>query len=229
MRNITLMMSVSLDGFIEGPGRGLDWHMVDDELHGHFNEQLGAMGAFLNGRLTHELMAGFWPTADTDPSSTGPMVEFAHIRRDMPKIVLSGTLERADWNTTVVRDVVADQVMELKAQPGGDLALGGADIAAAFMRHDLIDEYRLYVHPVVIGQGKPLLQASETKIDLRLAETRTFSNGVVLIRYQRPGTRGIETRDAQASRSTQATASRSLGRSPVRDLFGETVSKRVRD
>ena len=188
MRKIILMMSVSLDGFIEGPDHELDWHMVDDELHGHFNEQLSAMGAFLSGRVTYELMAGFWPTADTDPSSTGPMVEFARIWRDMPKIVFSRTLERADWNTTVVRDVVADQVMELKAQPGGDLVLGGADIAAAFMRHDLIDEYRLYVHPVVIGQGKPLFQTSDTKINLQLAETRTFGNGVVLLRYKRPDT-----------------------------------------
>jgi dihydrofolate reductase len=185
MRKIILMMSVSLDGFIEGPNRELDWHMVDDELHRHFNEQLSAMGAFLNGRVTYELMAGFWPTADTDPSSTGPMVEFARIWRDMPKIVFSRTLERADWNTTVVRDVVVDQIKELKAQPGGDLALGGADIAATFMRHGLIDEYRLYIHPVVIGQGKPLFQASDTKISLQLAETRTFGNGVALLRYQR--------------------------------------------
>jgi len=186
MRKIILMMSVSLDGFIEGPNRELDWHLVDDELHSHFNEELGAMGAFLDGRVTYELMADFWPTADADPSSPGPIVEFARIWRDMPKIVFSRTLEEADWNTTVVREVVVEEVMELKAQPGGDLALGGADLAATFMRHDLIDEYRLYVHPVVIGRGKPLFQPSDTKVDLRLAETRTFGNGVVLLRYQRP-------------------------------------------
>src|SRR5207302_1147557 len=180
MRKIVLMMSVSLDGFIEGPNGEIDWHMVDDELHSHFNEQLSAMGAFLNGRVTYELMAEFWPTADEDPSSTPPMVEFARIWRDMPKIVFSRTLERADWNTTVVRDVVPQEVMELKAQPGGDLALGGADLAASFMRHDLIDEYRLYIHPIVIGRGKPLFRPSDTKIELRLAETRTFGNGVVL-------------------------------------------------
>ncbi len=188
MRKLILMMSVSLDGFFEGPDRELDWHMVDDELHSHFNEQLRAMGAFLDGRVTYELMASFWPTADTDPSSSGPMVEFSRIWRDMPKIVYSTTLKRADWNTTVVRDVVTEEVQELKAQPGGDLALGGADLAATFMRLDLIDEYRLYVHPVVIGQGKPLFQASGIKIDLQLAETRTFGNGVVLLRYQRPDT-----------------------------------------
>jgi dihydrofolate reductase len=186
LRKIILMMSVSLDGFIEGPDRELDWHMVDDELHGHFNEHLSAMGAFLSGRVTYELMAGFWPTADTDPSSTAPMVEFARIWRDMPKIVFSRTLERADWNTTVVGDVVAEQIMELKAQPGGDLALGGADIAASFMRQELIDEYRLYVHPVVIGRGKPLFRAPDTKFNLQLAETRTFGNGVVLLDYLVP-------------------------------------------
>ena len=198
MRKIILMMSVSLDGFIEGPDRELDWHMVDDELHGHFNEELSKMGAFLSGRVTYELLAGFWPVADTDPSSTRPMVEFARIWRDMPKIVYSRTLERADWNTTVVRDVGPDQVMALKAQPGGDMALGGADIAAAFIRHDLVDEYRLYVHPVVIGRGKPLFQASDTRINLQLAETRTFTNGVVLLHYQRLDTESSETRDAQS-------------------------------
>lgn len=185
MRKIILMTSVSLDGFIEGPNRELDWHMVDDELHGHFNEELGAMGAFLNGRVTYELMASFWPTADTNPESTGPMVEFARIWRDMPKFVFSRTLERADWNTTVMRDVVPAELQELKAQAAGDLVLGGADLAATFMRHDLIDEYRLYVHPVVIGQGKPLFRTPDARIALRLAETRPFGNGVVLLRYAR--------------------------------------------
>ena len=79
--------------------------------------------------------------------------------------------------------------MELKAQPGGDMVLGGANIAATFMRYDLIDEYRIYVHPVVVGQGKPLFQTSDTRITLQLVETRTFGNGVVLLRYQRPDAR----------------------------------------
>jgi dihydrofolate reductase len=186
MRKIIMMMSVSLDGFFEGPNRELDWHMVDDELHNHFNEQLSSMGAFLDGRVTYELMAEFWPTADADPQAPAPVAEFARIWRDMPKIVYSRTLQRADWNATVVQDVVVEEVLELKAKPGGDLMLGGADLAATFMRHSLIDEYRIYVHPIVLGQGKSLFQPSETRIDLRLAETRTFGNGVVLLRYQRP-------------------------------------------
>jgi dihydrofolate reductase len=100
-------------------------------------------------------------------------------------MVFSTTLQRADWNTTVVRDVVVEEIEALKAQPGGDLVVGGADLTAAFMAHDLIDEYRLYVHPVVIGRGKPLFRPSDAKINLRLLETRTFGNGVVLLRYER--------------------------------------------
>jgi len=192
MRKIILMMSVSVDGFIEGPDREIDWHMVDDELHRHVNQQLRAMGAFLSGRVTYELMAGFWPTADTAPASTPPMVEFAGIWRDMPKIVYSKTLdpERVQWNTTVVREVVPAEVQRLTAQPGGDLVVGGADLAAAFMRHDLIDEYRIYVHPVIIGRGKPLFPPQDATVRLRLAETLAFGNGVVLLRYQRTEAQG---------------------------------------
>jgi dihydrofolate reductase len=186
MRKIVLMLSVSVDGFVEGPNREIDWHMVDDELHRDFNERLGAMGAFLSGRVTWELMASFWPTADQDPASTAPMVEFSRIWRDTPKVVYSRTLREAGWNTTVVREVVPEEVRELKAQPGGDLALGGADLAATFMAMDLVDEYRIYVHPVRIGRGKPLFGPSDTRTQLELAGTRAFGNGVVLLHYRRP-------------------------------------------
>ncbi len=186
MRRIVLLMSVSLDGFFEGPGRGLDWQTVDDELHEHLNDELRPMSAFLDGRVTWELMASVWPTADSDPASTGPMREFAGIWREMPKIVYSRTLERADWNTTIVREVVPDEIRALQAQPGGDMAVGGADLAATFIRHDLIDEFRLYVHPVAIGRGRPLF-SPDVRLDLRLEETRVFGSGVVLLRYGRAG------------------------------------------
>jgi dihydrofolate reductase len=185
MRKIILMMSVSLDGFFEGPDHGLDWQLVDDELHQHFNDELSRMGAFLDGRATYELMARFWPTADQDPSSSPPMVEFAGIWRDMPKIVYSGTLREAGWNTTIVRDVNVEDVLQLKAQPGGDMVVGGANLAATFLRLGLIDEHRLYVHPVVLGQGTPLYPRAGSAIALRLVETRTFGSGVVLLRYER--------------------------------------------
>jgi dihydrofolate reductase len=184
MRKIILMMSVSLDGYIEGPDRDIGWHRVDEELHRHFNEELAAMGGFLDGRVTHELMEAFWPTADQDPACNATMAEFARIWRDKPKIVFSRTLERADWNTTIMREVDVDEIRALKEQPGGDLSLGGADLAASFMRHGLVDEYRVYVHPVLIGRGKPLFPASDTMADLQLVESRAFGNGVVLLRYR---------------------------------------------
>lgn len=184
MRKIVMMMSVSLDGFIEGPNREIDWHRISDQLHTHFNDELRPMGAFLYGRTMYELMATYWPTADADPDSPPPIADYARIWRDMPKIVYSRTLSQVDWNSTIVREVVADEVNELKAQPGGDLAVGGPDLAASFERLGLVDEYRIYVHPVVIGAGKPLF-APGTKADFALAETRTFDNGVVFLRYQR--------------------------------------------
>jgi dihydrofolate reductase len=185
MGKIVLMMSVSVDGYFSGPNGELDWHRVDDEVHAHFNEVLGAMAAFLDGRRTYELMAAFWPTADRDPSSTPPMVDFARIWRDMPKVVYSRTLDHADWNSTVVREVIPEEVRELKDRFDGHLALGGAELARTFRELDLIDEYRLYVHPVLIGRGKPLFGPTDERRDLSLAETRTFGNGVVLLRHQR--------------------------------------------
>jgi dihydrofolate reductase len=184
VRKVILMMQVSLDGYMEGPDHDLSWHLVDEELHSHFNSELRSMGAFLDGRVTYELMADYWPTADSDPVSTAPEVEFAGIWRDMPKFVYSRTLESAGWNTTVVRDVAVDEVMALKAQPGGDLALGGAGLAGTFRNLGLIDEYRIYVHPVLIGRGKPLFESTEARAQLRLLETRVFGTGVVLLRYE---------------------------------------------
>jgi dihydrofolate reductase len=143
------------------------------------------MSAFLDGRLTYELMADFWPTADQDPASPQPMIEFAAIWRDMPKIVFSTTLERADWNATVLPEVDPEYIRQLKTEPGGDMALGGADLAATFMKHDLIDEYRLYVHPVLIGRGNRLFGPSTDRFTLQLAEVKTFGNGVVLLRHRR--------------------------------------------
>ncbi|MFJ1806447.1 MULTISPECIES: dihydrofolate reductase family protein [unclassified Streptomyces] len=188
MRKIVLIVSVSLDGYIEGPDHDISWHRVDDELHQHFNDLVRGLGGLLSGRVTHELMAGFWPTADADPETPAVMAEFAGIWRDIPKYVYSRTLRHADWNTTIVREVVPEEVDALKRQPGGDLSLSGANLAAAFLRHDLVDEIRLYVHPALIGRGTPLFPQTDATTLLELIETHTFGNGVVLLHYRRaPG------------------------------------------
>ena len=176
-------VSVSLDGFHEGPDGDLGWHLVDEELHEHFNTELAGMSAFLDGRVSYELMAGYWPTADEDPANDPAAAAFAKIWRDMPKVVYSRTLKEAGWNSTIVREVVPEEVRAMADAAPGDLALGGARLAAAFRRHGLVDEYRLYVVPVVLGVGTPLFDPAEGPVRLALAGTRTFGNGVVLLRY----------------------------------------------
>lgn len=183
MRKITLSISVSLDGCFEGPDREIDWHLVDAELHQHMNDWLKTQSVFIDGRITFELMAGFWPTADQDPDAGPQIAEFAGIWRDMPKIVYSRTLQKADWNTTILREVVPEEVARLKEQPGGDMVVGGPDLAATFRRLGLIDEYRIYVHPVLLGRGRPLFRPQDETVSLRLVETKTFGNGVVMLRY----------------------------------------------
>ncbi|MFF1304095.1 dihydrofolate reductase family protein [Streptomyces sp. NPDC058307] len=184
MRKIVLMMSMSLDGYIEGPDRDISWHRVDDELHAHMNATVARMGGLLHGRVVYELMADYWPTADADPEAPASVREFAPIWRDLPKVVYSRTLTHVDWNSTLVREVVPEEVRALKEQPGGDLSLGGAGVAETFLRYGLVDELRIYVHPVLIGRGKPLFPDSDTPTSLRLVESHTFGNGVVLLRYE---------------------------------------------
>ncbi|CAH0257079.1 MULTISPECIES: dihydrofolate reductase family protein [unclassified Arthrobacter] len=183
MRKIIMVMQVSLDGFFEGLDRDISWHMVDEELHRHMNEKLAPMGAFLEGRVTYELMEGFWPTADQDPDVSPVMADFAQIWRNLPKLVYSRTLTTAGRNAAVIREVVAEEVLALKSQPGGDMALGGAELADTFRRLGLIDEYWVYVHPVLIGRGRPMFKDADSRAQLRLLETHTFGNGVALLRY----------------------------------------------
>jgi len=184
MGRVVYSMSVSLDGFVETPSRSLDWVLVDEELHSFFNDEARELSAFLYGRRMYELMVDYWPTAQTDPSATPAMLEFARIWRDTPKIVFSGTLERVDWNGRLVREDAAGEVARLKAQPGFDMEVGGPTLAATLIRAGLIDEYRLFVNPVVLGAGTPFFPLLEDRIGLRLLETRTFGSGVVYLRYE---------------------------------------------
>jgi dihydrofolate reductase len=177
-------MSVSLDGFVETPSRSLDWVRVDEELHTFFNDEARAMSAFVYGRRLYELMTEYWPTAETDPSATPAMIDFARIWRDKPKIVLSTTLERVEWNSRLVRDDAAGEIARLKAQPGFDMDVGGPTTAATLLPLGLIDEVRLFIQPVILGAGRPFFPPLEDRIGLNLLETRTFGSGVVLLRYE---------------------------------------------
>jgi len=189
MGKMIYSMNVSLDGFIETPNRGLDWVTMDEELHTFFNDQAREMGAFLYGRRLYEVMVDYWPTADTNPSIPEYVIEFASIWKDKPKIVFSKTLQKVEWNSRLVRDNIAEEVAQLKAQTSMDLDVGGPTIASTFMRLGLIDEYGLLVHPVALGGGTPFFPALANPIKVRLVETRTFGSGVVYLRYQNVGER----------------------------------------
>jgi dihydrofolate reductase len=184
MRKIIAFMGISLDGFIAGPNGELDWHRVDAELLGDHNRVLGQMSAFIDGRVVHELMASYWPTAEQEPNITAEEKAFAQIWLKMPKIVYSRSQLSTDWNTTVLHEVVPEEVARLKDQPGGDMCLGGAGLIDSFRRLGLIDEYRIYVHPVLAGRGKPLFSDADVIESLTLIDTHVYGNGVVLLHYQ---------------------------------------------
>ena len=184
MRKVIYRMSVSLDGFMEGANGDLSWSYPSPELHQHFNDIEDTVDIFLYGRRIYENMAAFWPTADQDPAASEHVKEYARIWRSKPKIVFSTTLRQVEWNARLVTGHIAEEVNRLKEQPGRDLTVGGAGLAASFMQLGLIDEYWLYVHPLILGGGKPMLGPLHDKIDLQLLETRTFSGGVLLLRYK---------------------------------------------
>jgi dihydrofolate reductase len=184
MRKLIYSMGVSLDGFIAGPAGEIDWSAPDEELHRFHNQQAREVGAELYGRRLYEVMIA-WETAEEKPSAPEHELEFARIWKDTPKIVFSKTLEKVEGNATLVRDSAVEEVARLKEQPGKDLAVGGAGLASTFIKLGLIDEYRLFVSPVVLGGGTPYFPALDERINLELVETQTFGSRVVYVRYRR--------------------------------------------
>jgi dihydrofolate reductase len=184
MRKLIYSMGVSLDGFIAGPDGEIDWSAPDEELHRFHNQQARELGAELYGRRLYEVMR-YWETADKQPSAQEYELEFARIWKDTPKIVFSKTLEKVEGNARLVSDNAAEEVARLKEQPGKNLAVGGAGLASTFIKLGLVDEYRLFVSPVVLGGGTPYFPTLDERIKLELVETRTFGSRVVYVRYRR--------------------------------------------
>jgi dihydrofolate reductase len=185
VRKLIYSMMVSVDGFIARPDGQLDWVLVDEELHSFVNDQVRDLGAFLYGRRLWEAMAIYWPTADQEVDAPPYIVDFARIWQAMPKVVFSKTLEGVDGDTRLVRTDAGAEIARLKAEPGKDLAIGGAELAASAMRLGLIDEVQLFVHQAVLGGGKPMFATAEPPMDLRLVDTRRFASGVVYLAYER--------------------------------------------
>lgn len=185
MGRLIYTLNVSLDGFVETPEHGLEWASVDDELHTWFNERFRGIAASLYGRGLYETMAAYWPTADVDPAATETMREFAAIWARTPRIVFSSTLQGVKHNSRLVSGGdIAEELARVRAEHPGDLEVGGATLAHAFIRRGLVDEYQMVVHPVVIGAGTPYLPPLESPQPMRLIETRTFASGVVYLAYR---------------------------------------------
>lgn len=190
MRRVIVSEFVTLDGVMEAPGHeehqdGRNaWALLgaSEDQQRFKAEELFAAGAILLGRMTYQIFATFWPSAPGDP-------EFASRMNSIEKYVVSTTLKEAEWNNTVIlRGDIAEEVSKLKQQRGGDIVIyGSADLVNALMKHDLIDEYRLLVFPVVLGSGKRLFRDESDTSHLRLVGTRAFSSGIVLLSYQPAG------------------------------------------
>ena len=182
MRKVVFFNLISLDGYFEGPDRDINWHHVDEEFNEFAIQQTGEFGALLFGRVTYELMAGYWPTEAANRDDP----EIARLMNSLPKIVFSNTLDNAEWeNTKLVRDNIVEEVTKLKEQPGKDIAIfGSSDLAVTFIDLGLIDELRIMVNPVVLGGGKPILQGIKSKLEMKLLKVKTFQSGNVLLYYE---------------------------------------------
>ncbi|MEV0251018.1 dihydrofolate reductase family protein [Nocardia sp. NPDC050712] len=180
MRKLTYGFSVSLDGYINDREGNIDWTDPDDELHQFHNDRYRDIEISLHGRRLYELMAEYWPHVPTD----APPIEreFSGLWTEKPKVVFSRTLTEVQWNSTLVSENAVEEVRKLKADGDGLMEVGGASLAAALLPHGLIDEYQVFLLPIVLGGGTPFLPALDKRIRLSLAETRHF-NTAVMLRY----------------------------------------------
>ena len=183
MGRLIYSLNVSLDGFVETPDHGLEWATVYEELHTWFNEQARTLDASLYGRRIYELMAGYWPNAEEDPAATDVEREFARIWKPMPKIVFSTSLDHVEHNARLVQGDVATVLEDVRREFDGDIDVGGPNLAGQFVRRGLVDEYRLVIHPVVLGAGTPFWPDVDPPLRLRLVKTRAFASGAELRSY----------------------------------------------
>jgi dihydrofolate reductase len=182
MRKLTVFNLMTLDGYIAGPGGDISWHNVDEEFQELATAASNSGNTLLFGRVTYELMAGFWPTPEA--IRTDPVVASGMNRSE--KIVFSRTLQKADWNNTrLVKDDMLAEVRRLKQLPGKDLTiLGSGSIVSQLAQEGLVDEYDILLNPVVLGKGKTMFEGLRNRLVLKLKETRKFGNGNMLLKYE---------------------------------------------
>jgi dihydrofolate reductase len=184
MRPVTYSMGVSLDGYIVGPDGRFDWTAPDEEVFRFWIDEIRGVGVHLMGRRLYETML-YWETADQDRSLDDAELEWTALWKPLPKVVFSTTLSEVEGRARLASGGLAEEIERLRAEPGeGEIAIGGATLAAAAAALDLIDEYRTIVYPVLVGGGIPYFPQRERRVDLELVETRTFRSRVVYLRYR---------------------------------------------
>lgn len=184
MRSVTYSMSVSLDGYIVGPDGSFDWTVPDEEVFRFWIDEIRQVGVHLLGRRLYETML-YWETADQNPSLDDSEHEWAALWKPLSKVVFSTTLSAVQGNARLASGGLVEEIERLRAEPGeSDIAIGGATLAAEAAASGQIDEYRAMVYPVLVGGGIPFFPQRERRVDLELVETRTFSSGVVYLRYR---------------------------------------------
>ena len=182
MRSVTYSMGVTLDGYIVGPDGRFDWTAPDPEVFRAHIDEIRDVGVHLMGRRLSETML-YWETAIQDPSLGDAEQEWASLWNPLPKVVFSRTLSTVEGNARLASGDVAQEVERLRAEPGdSDIAIGGATLAAAAA--DLIDEYRVWIYPVIVGGGISYFPHQRQRVDLDLVETRTFPSRIVRLRYR---------------------------------------------
>lgn len=181
MRRVILSQMVSLDGYFAGPHDEIDWHVVDDDFNANAEALLNSVDLLVFGRITYEVMASYWPT----PAALHDDPIIATKMNELPKVVFSHTLTQVNWqNARLASASPADEITALKQQPGKDMVIfGSGTIVSALTPRGLIDEYRIFVAPVILGSGKPLVTGITNRVGLHLAGTKTFGSGVVALTY----------------------------------------------
>lgn len=185
MRKVTYSMNVSLDGYIADASGDIDWSDPDAEVFRYWTDEIREAGVHLLGRRLYETML-YWETAEQDESLGAAELEWAALWKALPKVVFSRTLtEVRGTNTRLASGTLAEEIQRWRAEPGeGDIAIGGATLAADAAASDLIDEYRTMVHPVLLGGGTPYFPRHERRVNLELVESRTFGSHVTYLRHR---------------------------------------------
>lgn len=186
MRKIVLFEHLSIDGFAAGPDGEMEWIYVDEGIFEVAGQMTDQSDMALYGRVTFELMDSYWPTAADQPGASAHDLQHAAWYKGVPKLVLSRTLKSDRKDITIIGDNVITQIKNLQRQPGKTiLMLGSPSAAHSLIRENLIDEYWLFINPVIMGEGKPLFPDLKSRLSLKLVESRGFNGGVVLLRYEK--------------------------------------------